>query len=73
METVGYEFLEPVAVWPVSDPDSRSVETSGRVYLRTDSLAFGVLLVATALIVGGLSYFPALALGPVIEHLTMSG
>ena len=28
-----------------------------------------LLLVATALIVGGLSFFPALTLGPILEHL----
>lgn len=39
--------------------------------LPTDSFAFGLLLVGTALIVGGLSYFPALAVGPVIEHFIM--
>jgi K+-transporting ATPase ATPase A chain len=33
------------------------------------TLMFGVLVVGTALIVGGLSYFPALTLGPVLEHL----
>ncbi len=41
--------------------------------LPTDSFAFGVLLVGTALIVGGLSYFPTLALGPILEHLQMHG
>lgn len=35
--------------------------------------AFGVLVVGTALIVVGLSYFPALTLGPIIEHLLMKG
>jgi potassium-transporting ATPase potassium-binding subunit len=35
------------------------------------TFSFGVLVVGTALIVGGLSYFPALVLGPVIEHLLM--
>lgn len=39
--------------------------------LPTDSFAFGVIVIATALIVGGLSYFPALVLGPIIEHLVM--
>ncbi|MEK1897380.1 MAG: potassium-transporting ATPase subunit KdpA, partial [Rhizobium sp.] len=29
------------------------------------------LLSGTILIVGGLTFFPALALGPVIEHLVM--
>jgi K+-transporting ATPase ATPase A chain len=37
--------------------------------LPTDSTAFLVVLIGTALIVGGLSYFPALALGPILEHL----
>ena len=35
----------------------------------TDKPMFAGLLVATALIVGGLSFFPALALGPILEHL----
>jgi K+-transporting ATPase ATPase A chain len=37
--------------------------------LRTDRLAFGLLLVASLLILTALSYLPALALGPVLEHL----
>jgi K+-transporting ATPase ATPase A chain len=40
--------------------------------LRTDSLTFGVLLIASLLIVAGLSYLPALTLGPVLEHFMMS-
>ena len=39
--------------------------------LPTNSWSFAVLLTATALIVSALSYFPALALGPILEHLTM--
>lgn len=35
----------------------------------THGLMFIVLLVGVVLIVGGLTYFPALALGPVVEHL----
>jgi potassium-transporting ATPase potassium-binding subunit len=38
---------------------------------RTDSTTFAVVLTGTALIVGGLSYFPALALGPVVEQIRM--
>ena len=37
----------------------------------TDGLLFIGLLVAVVLIVGGLTYFPALALGPIVEHLSM--
>lgn len=35
----------------------------------TDGLLFAVLLVATTLIVEGLSFFPALTLGPILERL----
>lgn len=36
--------------------------------VRTDTFTFGILLVATALIVMGLSFFPALTLGSILEH-----
>jgi K+-transporting ATPase ATPase A chain len=39
--------------------------------LPTNSWSFAILLTLTALIVSALSYFPALALGPLLEHLTM--
>ena len=39
--------------------------------LPTNSWLFAILLTSTALIVSALSYFPALALGPLLEHLTM--
>ncbi len=39
--------------------------------LRTDTFAFGGVFVAVALIVGALTFFPALALGPIAEHLQM--
>ena len=37
----------------------------------TDNGLFVGLLVGVILIVGGLTFFPALALGPVVEHLAM--
>jgi K+-transporting ATPase ATPase A chain len=37
----------------------------------TDGPLFVGLLTGTIVIVGGLTFFPALALGPVIEHLVM--
>ena len=37
--------------------------------LRTDSPLFALALMATMLIVAGLSYFPALTLGPILEQL----
>ncbi len=48
----------------------RRAETIGT--LPTDGLLFGAVLVVTALIVGGLSFFPALALGPIVEHFQMA-
>jgi potassium-transporting ATPase potassium-binding subunit len=36
-------------------------------------LTFVVLLIGTVLIVGALTFFPALALGPIVEHFIMSG
>lgn len=38
---------------------------------RTDSPTFAVLLVGTVVIVGALTFFPALALGPIVEHFQM--
>jgi K+-transporting ATPase ATPase A chain len=43
--------------------------TSGT--LPTDGPLFVVLLVGTVIIVGALTYFPALSLGPIVEHLQM--
>ena len=45
--------------------------TSGT--LPTHSLSFGVLLAACLVIIVALSYLPALALGPVLEHLLFRG
>src|SRR5262249_2315192 len=39
--------------------------------LPTHTPLFVALLVATVLVVGALTFFPALALGPVVEHLVM--
>ncbi len=39
----------------------------------TDSTLFVGLLISVILVVGGLTFFPALALGPIVEHLAMVG
>ncbi|MBU6427485.1 MAG: potassium-transporting ATPase subunit KdpA, partial [Cyanobacteria bacterium REEB65] len=39
--------------------------------LRTDTVLFGCIWVGVILIVGALTFFPVLALGPVAEHLAM--
>jgi K+-transporting ATPase ATPase A chain len=41
--------------------------------LATDSATFALLLAAVVLVVGALEYFPALALGPIVEHFQMLG
>jgi potassium-transporting ATPase potassium-binding subunit len=39
----------------------------------TDTLLFAILLIGVIIIVGGLTFFPALCLGPITEHLLMLG
>ncbi|MCX5717801.1 MAG: potassium-transporting ATPase subunit KdpA [Nitrospirae bacterium] len=41
--------------------------------LPTDKLPFIIWLVSVVLIVGALTFFPALALGPIVEHMIMQG
>lgn len=38
---------------------------------EVDTPLFGLLLIGVIVIVGGLTFFPALALGPIVEHLLM--
>jgi K+-transporting ATPase ATPase A chain len=39
--------------------------------LPTDTVLFVVLVAGTVLLVGALTFFPALSLGPIAEHLNM--
>ena len=48
----------------------RRPETLGT--MPTDGATFGAMLIATAVLVVALSYFPALALGPLAEHFRMA-
>jgi K+-transporting ATPase ATPase A chain len=47
-------------------PLARSIDT-----LRTDTPLFGILLTTVVLMIGALTFFPALALGPIVEHFLM--
>lgn len=38
---------------------------------KTDNSLFAIMLISIVLIVGALTFFPAIALGPIAEHLTM--
>ena len=46
----------------------KSVPASAGTFPTTGTLFVG-LVVGVILIVGGLTFFPALALGPIVEHL----
>jgi K+-transporting ATPase ATPase A chain len=46
---------------------------AGAGTLPTHTPLFVVLLIATVLVVGALTFIPALALGPIVEHLMMIG
>ena len=48
----------------------KSVPASAGTF-PTDGPLFVGLLVGVILIVGGLTFFPALAVGPIVEHLAM--
>jgi K+-transporting ATPase ATPase A chain len=41
--------------------------------LPTDRVPFALWLTLVILVVGALTFFPALSLGPIVEHLTMAG
>jgi len=51
--------------------EKKSVPPSAGTFPTTGGLFVG-LVVGVILIVGGLTFFPALALGPIVEHLAMS-
>ena len=49
----------------------KSVAASSGTFPTTGGLFVG-LLVGVIVIIGGLTFFPALALGPIVEHLSMT-
>jgi len=50
---------------------TKKISPESRGTFSTESVLFAILLIGVILIVGALTYFPALCLGPVIEHLLM--
>jgi K+-transporting ATPase ATPase A chain len=44
---------------------------SGAGTLPTHNALFVVLLIGTVIVIGALTFFPALALGPIVEHLVL--
>ncbi|MEH2509397.1 K+-transporting ATPase ATPase A chain [Nitrobacteraceae bacterium AZCC 1564] len=51
--------------------EKKSIPASAGTFPTTGTLFVG-LVVGVILIVGGLTFFPALALGPIVEHLAMN-
>jgi K+-transporting ATPase ATPase A chain len=62
----------PVIALAGSLATKRRVPPSNGTFPTTGALWVGLLL-GVIVIVGGMTYFPALALGPVAEHLAMAG
>jgi K+-transporting ATPase ATPase A chain len=65
-----FGYVVPVMAMAGSIAAKKKVGASAGTF-PTDGLLFVGLIVGIILIVGGLQFFPALALGPVVEHLLM--
>jgi K+-transporting ATPase ATPase A chain len=61
----------PLAVAGFLSVKKRVPQTTGT--LRTDNLTFYGMLLGTVLLVGALSFMPAVVLGPVADHLSVGG
>ncbi len=61
-------LILPLAVAGFLSRKKRVPETTGT--LRTDNLTFAFMLLGTVILVGALSFMPALVLGPVADHLS---
>ncbi|MES2389387.1 MAG: potassium-transporting ATPase subunit KdpA [Bacteroidota bacterium] len=62
-------IIGPVAIAGLLAEKKFVPESAGT--LRTDSLTFGFMTLCVIVILNALSYFPALVLGPIAEHLSM--
>ncbi len=49
----------------------KKITPSSAGTFRTDNWLFIILLIGVILIVGGLTFFPALSLGPIVDHLLL--
>jgi len=64
-------FIVPMMAIAGSLAGKKVVPVSAGTF-PTHGATFVVLLVAVILVVGGLTFFPALSLGPIVEHLMMN-
>jgi potassium-transporting ATPase potassium-binding subunit len=51
---------------------AKKLVAPGAGSFKTDTATFGVLLVSVVVIVAGLTHFPALTLGPILDHFLMT-
>lgn len=65
-----FGIIIPVLAIAGSLSEKKLIPVSSGTF-RTDNLTFVFLLIAVILIVGALTFFPALSLGPVVEHILM--
>jgi K+-transporting ATPase ATPase A chain len=66
-----FAMIVPMLAVAGSLAAKKIVPPSAGTFPTTGALWVG-LLVGVILIMGGLTYFPALALGPIVEHLAMT-
>ena len=59
-------IIGPVAIAGLLASKKYTPESNGT--LKTDTATFGLVIFAVIVIVAALSFFPALALGPIAEH-----
>ena len=64
-------FVVPALAVAGSVAAKKTVPPSAGTF-PTDGPLFVGLVVGVILIVGGLTFFPALALGPIVEHISMT-
>jgi len=62
-------IIGPVAIAGILGTKKYVPESAGT--LKTDTLTFGLMTFAVIIVLNALSYFPALALGPLAEYFTM--
>ncbi len=63
-------LIFPLAVAGALSIKKRVPQTSGT--LRTDDATFGGMLLGTVVLVGALSFLPAVVLGPIADHLSVA-
>jgi len=62
-------IIGPVAIAGILARKKYIPESSGT--LKTDTATFGIMILAVIFLVAALSFFPALALGPIAEHFSL--